>query len=98
MTYNSFMKNLLINEPVDVLVRTSNENRLSNFMLSQCGFSYLCILKENWPELGISSFLKIILEYNINHKKIEENKKKLFQKAEEEKIEDNEEENLLAAH
>ena len=97
-SYSSFINHLLIKEPVDVLVRTSNESRLSNFMVSQCGMSYLCILKENWPELGISSFMKIILEYNINYKKIMSNKRGEFERMDIGGNDEEDEENLLTSH
>ena len=79
-------------------MRTSNENRLSNFMLSQCGYSYLCILKENWPELCISSFMKIVLEYNIHYQKIGENKRRYFEILGGGRNDEEDEKNLLTSH
>ena len=58
-----FEKYLLINDKVDVIVRTSNEIRLSNFLIYQGTCAQLCFLKENWPEISIWSFLKIILNF-----------------------------------
>jgi len=43
--YSKVYKNLQIQRPVDILVRTSNESRLSNFMLMQNSYSLICILK-----------------------------------------------------
>ena len=60
---------LLIKEEPDMIIRTSNEIRLSNFMLYQSNNSELLFLQENWPELGFWSFLKIILRYQLNEKK-----------------------------
>lgn len=59
---------------LDILVRTANEHRLSNFMLPQVAYAYICILKENWPEVNLLSFCKILLAYNYHHKEINKNK------------------------
>jgi undecaprenyl diphosphate synthase len=45
INFGEVYKNLMITRPVDILVRTSNESRLSNFMLMQNGYSLMCILK-----------------------------------------------------
>lgn len=60
-------KFLIKGEP-DMVIRTSNEIRLSNFMLFQSNNSELMFLKENWPELSFWSFLKIILTFQLNEK------------------------------
>jgi len=74
---------LIPNEP-DILVRTSNEIRLSDFMTFQSGLSMLTFLEENWPEMSIWSILKIILRYQVEEKNfliikesIEKNAKKV---------------------
>jgi len=58
-----FEKYLLIGDRVDVIVRTSNEIRLSNFLVYQGTSSELCFLQENWPEVSIWSFVRIVLDY-----------------------------------
>ena len=60
---------LLIKGEPDMIIRTSNEIRLSNFLLYQSNNSELIFLQENWPELSFWSFLKIILTYQLNEKK-----------------------------
>jgi len=65
-------KYMLIKTEPDILVRTSNEIRFSNFMLSQCSSSMLCFLKENWPEMSIFSMLKIILQYQMQEKSLKQ--------------------------
>ena len=37
----------------DLLIRTSGEERLSNFLLWQCAYTELVFLDEYWPEFGI---------------------------------------------
>ena len=61
-----FKKHLLIKEQPDLIVRTSNEIRLSNFLLFQGNCSQLVFLEENWPEINLFSFLKIIIEFQIH--------------------------------
>ena len=65
-------KHMLIKTEPDILVRTSNEIRFSNFMLSQCCSSMVCFLKENWPEMSILSMLKIILQYQAQEKSLKQ--------------------------
>jgi len=65
-------KYMLIKTEPDILVRTSNEIRFSNFMLSQCSSSMVCFLKENWPEMSILSMLKIILQYQMQEKSLKQ--------------------------
>ncbi len=65
-------KYMLIKSEPDILVRTSNEIRFSNFMLSQCSSSIVCFLKENWPEMSILSMLKIILKYQMQEKSLKQ--------------------------
>jgi len=47
----------------DIMVRTSNEVRLSNFLIYQCKDSMISYVKNFWPDFSIWDFLKIILEY-----------------------------------
>ena len=37
--------------PVDLMVRTSNENRISNFLLWKLAYAELLFIPEHWPEL-----------------------------------------------
>ena len=37
--------------PVDLMVRTSNENRISNFLLWKLAYAELLFLPEHWPDL-----------------------------------------------
>ncbi|XP_077968427.1 dehydrodolichyl diphosphate synthase complex subunit DHDDS-like [Styela clava] len=48
---------------VDLLIRTSGEVRLSDFLLWQSTFSYLSFLKALWPEFSIWDFYGAILLY-----------------------------------
>ena len=44
------MQNLIVNDEPDLLIRTGNEMRLSNFMLLQVRKSTVIVFEEkNWP-------------------------------------------------
>ena len=48
----------------DVIVRSSGEKRLSNFMLWQAAYSELVFVDELWPDFDSAVFDKIIEEYS----------------------------------
>ena len=47
----------------DILIRTGNTNRLSNFMLWQIAYSEIFFIKKLWPDFSKSDFKKIISTY-----------------------------------
>lgn len=47
----------------DLIIRTSNEQRLSNFMMWQASYSELYYTKTLWPDFSISDLYDAILEY-----------------------------------
>ncbi len=49
--------------PIDILVRTSGEQRLSNFMLWRVAYSELLFLNKNWPDMTKEDVSAIIKEY-----------------------------------
>lgn len=49
--------------PLDVVVRTSGEQRLSNFMLWRAAYSELIFIKKNWPDMTKDDVAFIIKEY-----------------------------------
>lgn len=49
--------------PVDVVVRTSGEERLSNFMLWRSAYSEFIFLKKNWPDMTKEDVASIMKEY-----------------------------------
>merc|ERR1712168_1300591 len=53
--------------PVDLLIRTSGEVRLSDFLLWQCAFSTLCFVNALWPDLTIWIFFYCVLKYQIQY-------------------------------
>jgi undecaprenyl diphosphate synthase len=47
----------------DLLIRTSGEQRLSNYLLWQCAYSELVFRDELWPEFGREAFEASLREY-----------------------------------
>ena len=47
----------------DILIRTGNTNRLSNFMLWQIAYSEIFFIKKLWPDFTKTDFKKIISTY-----------------------------------
>ena len=47
----------------DLLIRTSGERRLSNFLLWQCAYSELVFRDELWPDFGRESLTECLEEY-----------------------------------
>ena len=53
----------------DLLIRTGNTNRLSNFLLWQLAYSEIFFEKKLWPDFNKKDFNKILLKF----KKIKRN-------------------------
>lgn len=49
--------------PIDIVVRTSGEQRLSNFMLWRSAYSEFLFLDKNWPDMRSEDVAHIIDEY-----------------------------------
>jgi undecaprenyl diphosphate synthase len=47
----------------DLLIRTSGEQRISNFLLWQCAYAELVFTKTLWPDFGRSDLEQAIAEY-----------------------------------
>jgi undecaprenyl diphosphate synthase len=50
--------------PIDVIVRTSGEHRISNFMLWRSAYSELIFLKKFWPDMTKGDVTAILKEYS----------------------------------
>lgn len=55
--------------PIDIVVRTSGEKRLSNFMLWRSAYSELMFIDKNWPDLSKEDVKQIIKEYNMRQRR-----------------------------
>ncbi|MEG2198546.1 MAG: polyprenyl diphosphate synthase [Malacoplasma sp.] len=54
---------------VDLLIRTSGEQRISNFMLYEIAYSEIIFEKTLWPDYGKKIFTDNIKEYNNRNRK-----------------------------
>jgi undecaprenyl diphosphate synthase len=48
---------------VDLMVRTSNEHRISNFLLWRLAYSEFLFIKKHWPSFGVKDLDKVLEEY-----------------------------------
>jgi len=53
----------------DLIIRTSGEQRVSNFLLWQGAYSELVFVEENWPDFGEQVFLKALDEYSARSRR-----------------------------
>ncbi len=53
----------------DLIIRTSGEQRLSNFLLWQAAYSEFVFVEENWPDFDETSFLKVLEAYSLRDRR-----------------------------
>mmetsp|Transcript_19026 Transcript_19026/g.31051 ORF Transcript_19026/g.31051 Transcript_19026/m.31051 type:complete len:109 (-) Transcript_19026:63-389(-) len=53
----------------DIIIRTSGEERLSNFLLWQVAYSEFFFLKKHWPELQKEDLLEVIRTFAHGRKR-----------------------------
>lgn len=63
-TKEAVIDKLMIKEPVDLLIRTGGEMRLSNFMLWQMSYAELYFTKKYWPEFNKRAFDQALIEFS----------------------------------
>lgn len=61
--FSSYLDTKDFKDP-DLLIRTSGEKRISNFLLWQIAYSEIYITDVLWPEFSIEEYHKAIIEYN----------------------------------
>ena len=66
--------------PIDLMVRTSNENRISNFLLWKLAYAELLFIPEHWPDLVKSEKLwqYVLDEYTKRDRRFGGGKKKNY--------------------
>lgn len=71
LTVNDFDNYLMTKDypPVDLLIRTSGEYRLSNFLLWQISYSELFFIEIPFPDFNPQELEKAILDYNQRHRR-----------------------------
>jgi len=53
----------------DVLIRTSGEKRMSNFLIYQCAYTEMFFLDKHWPEVSREDLLDVIEKYGSRHRR-----------------------------
>ena len=53
----------------DLLIRTSGEQRISNFLLWQCAYSELVFTKTLWPDFGRTDLVQAIVDYGARERR-----------------------------
>jgi undecaprenyl diphosphate synthase len=48
---------------VDLLLRTSGEQRLSDFLLWECAYAEMVFTERKWPELSIEDVASAVAEF-----------------------------------
>ena len=65
---NEKFKKIFTNKDIpdpDILIRTGNTKRLSNFLLWQAAYSEIFFEKKLWPDFNEKDYYKIIKKYKI---------------------------------
>ncbi len=62
-TKESLENELMVKEPVDLLIRTSGEQRLSNFLLWQVAYAEFYFAKVHWPAFNERQLVKALKNY-----------------------------------
>jgi len=53
----------------DLLIRTSGEMRLSNFLLWQVSYAEIVVLKKNWPDFRAGDLAEAVTEFGRRHRR-----------------------------
>ncbi len=53
----------------DLIIRTSGEQRLSNFLLWQSAYAEFVFVEENWPDFDEASFLRVLESYSMRDRR-----------------------------
>ena len=66
--FNSQLLTQGIKDP-ELLIRTSGEKRISNFLLWQLAYSEIYVTDELWPDFNEIGFLKAIIDYQSRNRR-----------------------------
>jgi undecaprenyl diphosphate synthase len=69
LSIESIEENLYVKEPVDLLIRTSGEMRLSNFLLWQVAYAEFYFTKVHWPSFSERELKKALKNYAKRHRR-----------------------------
>ncbi len=66
--FSSYLDTAGFNDP-ELLIRTSGEKRISNFMLWQCAYSELYFSDKLWPDFGINDLMAAVYDYQNRNRR-----------------------------
>jgi undecaprenyl diphosphate synthase len=66
---DTFNKLLMVTQPVDLVIRTGGQSRLSNFLLYQAAYAELYFTDTLWPDFSKKEFEKILRWYKTQQRK-----------------------------
>ena len=67
-TFEKYLYTHFLPDP-DLLIRTSGELRLSNFLSWQTAYTEFYFTEVNWPDFDDDEFYKAILSYQHRHRR-----------------------------
>jgi undecaprenyl diphosphate synthase len=70
ITKQTLQRSLGVQRPVDMVIRTGGERRLSNFMLYQCAYAELYFLDKYWPDFTKEDLLTCLEKYQKTDRRI----------------------------
>ena len=62
--FSKYLQTKSIPDP-EILIRTGNTNRLSNFLLWQLSYTEIFFVKKLWPDFNKNDFKKIIIKFKM---------------------------------
>ena len=66
--FSKFLYTADIPDP-DILIRTSGEQRISNYLLWQIAYSELFFTSTLWPDFSAEEFKKIVEDFNLRERR-----------------------------
>jgi undecaprenyl diphosphate synthase len=69
LTEDKLNEKLYLNKKIDLLIRTSGEQRISNFLLWQIAYAELYFTKKHWPAFSEKELDKAIKNYNKRNRR-----------------------------
>ncbi|OXA36933.1 isoprenyl transferase [Folsomia candida] len=63
-------QNLVDMRPVDMLIRTGGDLRLSDFMLWEASHAYVHFIPTTWPEFSFTDFIHAIFMYQLHRSRV----------------------------
>jgi len=72
ITPKVIQKNLMVGKPLDLIIRTGGDHRLSNFLLWQAAYAEIYFTDTLWPDFSKREFLNIIEWFNHRQRRFGE--------------------------